>query len=139
MAAIEAEADKVRDRLGIVFDIIGAVEDVELPDACSIKVFRIFKEALTNIVRHAGATRVTVTLMQHEDRVTLTVSDNGRGITAEQLRGTSSLGLASMRERAWLVDGSLRIRGEPGQGTTVFLSIPRDDDRSWGSVENTDS
>lgn len=123
-AAIEAEAGKVHDRLGIDFAVVSVPEDMELRDKCRITVFRIFKEALTNIVRHSGATRVEITLMQNGDQVTLTVRDNGKGITREQLEGNGSLGVAGMRERARLLDGSLQIHGKPGQGTTVFLSIP---------------
>jgi len=123
-AAIEAEADKVHDRLGILFDIVCLPQDMELGEQCRNTVFRIFKEALTNIIRHACASRVTIRLMQGAGRVTLTVSDNGRGITEEEKKGNQSLGLASMHERAWLVDGSLRIIGAPGQGTTVFLNLP---------------
>ncbi|SHO49149.1 PAS domain-containing sensor histidine kinase [Desulfopila aestuarii] len=123
-AAIEAEADKVRDRLGILFDIVCLPEEMELDEQYRNTVFRIFKEALTNIIRHAGASRVTIRLMVAAGGVTLTVSDNGRGITEDEKRGNRSLGLASMHERAWLVGGSLRVFGEPGQGTTVFLNLP---------------
>lgn len=130
-AAIEAEAYKVGDRLGIDFDIVCEPEDLELCDDCRIAVFRIFKEALTNIVRHSGASLVAIMLRQQEDQVILTVTDNGRGITQEQLAADNSLGLSSMQERAWLLDGFLQIYGEPGKGTTIFLSIPyRNEDMS---------
>jgi len=138
-AAIESEADKVNDRLGIHFDIRCFPHDIALDEQCRNTIFRIFKEALTNIVRHAGASRVNIRLMQGEGRVTLTVSDNGRGITEEEKNGIQSLGLASMYERAWLVDGSLRIIGEPGQGTTIFLNIPQFFYKRQGDAENIDS
>ena len=123
-AAIEAEAGRVRDRLGLEFDIDCHPEDMELDGRRRITVFRIFKEALTNIVRHAGATRVVVRLRRDGDQVTLLVSDNGRGITREEQRQNISLGLMSMHERAWLLGGSVRIVGGAGEGTTVFLSLP---------------
>lgn len=138
-AAIEAEADKVRDRLGILFDIVCIPEDIELDEQFQNTVFRIFKEALTNIIRHAGASSVSVRLMQGADWVTLTISDNGRGITEEEKRGDRSLGLTGMHERAWLLDGSVKVIGAPGQGTTIFLNLPQSFARRQGDAENIDS
>lgn len=137
-AAIEAEAEKVADRLGIRFDIVCQPEDIELDDQYRNTIYRIFKEALTNIVRHAEASRVMIRLMQDSGRITLTISDNGRGITEEQKRGNESLGLVSMQERAWLLDGTLRIFGDTDRGTTVYLTLPCPITRNLRHVENID-
>jgi two-component system, NarL family, sensor histidine kinase UhpB len=123
-AAIEWQANTVHDRLGIAIDVTSIPDDITLIESCSITVFRIFQEALTNIARHSGATQVEIILLQKKDRVTLTVKDNGRGITEEQINDSNSLGLVGMRERTLLLKGSLTIQGKPGQGTIVSLSIP---------------
>lgn len=123
-AAIEWHAGKIRDRLGINFDIVSIPEDIALDETTSITVYRIFQEALTNIARHSGATKVKILLQQNRDRISLTVSDNGRGIVEEQINAPGSFGLIGMRERACLLDGSLEIQSKSDRGTTISLSIP---------------
>ncbi len=123
-AAIEWHAGKVRDQLGIEFDIVSIPEDITLGETSSITVYRIFQEALTNIARHSGATQVEILLQRSMDRVTLTVKDNGRGFPKERIHATNSFGIIGMQERACLLHGSLEIQSKSGQGTTIFLSIP---------------
>ncbi|MFQ5482670.1 MAG: sensor histidine kinase, partial [Nitrospinaceae bacterium] len=86
--------------------------------------FRICQEALTNVARHASATRVTVTLQNKISVLDLTVHDNGRGITKEEVSNPTSLGLIGMRERAQALKGTLSITGTPKKGTTVHVSFP---------------
>lgn len=124
-AAIEWQANKVRDRLGISIDIASIPEDITLNESCNITIFRIFQEALTNIARHSGASQVEILLQQERERITLSVKDNGRGITEDQFNDSNSLGLIGMRERTCLLNGMLAIQqNQKGPGTTVFLSIP---------------
>jgi signal transduction histidine kinase len=87
-------------------------------------LFRIFQEILTNVARHARATRVDVELSVTEDRFNLEVVDNGVGIADSDLNGRKSLGLLGMQERAMLFGGEVGITGTPGQGTRVSVSIP---------------
>jgi signal transduction histidine kinase len=87
-------------------------------------LFRIFQEILTNVARHARATRVDVELSLTEDRFNLEVVDNGVGIADSDLNGRKSLGLLGMQERAMLFGGEVGITGTPGQGTRVSVSIP---------------
>jgi signal transduction histidine kinase len=87
-------------------------------------MFRIFQETLTNVARHANATRVEVDLEHHPDRVLLRVGDNGQGIAQPDVFGTKSLGLLGMRERVHLLAGDLDIRGQPGEGTVVVVQVP---------------
>ncbi len=87
-------------------------------------VFRIFQEILTNVARHARATRVDVELAVTEERFKLEVIDNGVGIAEADLHGRKSLGLLGMQERAMLFGGEVGITGTPGQGTRVSVSIP---------------
>lgn len=122
--AVEWQAGQFQARTGIVVSCDCHLENVELSREQATAVFRIFQEALTNVLRHARATRVEVALKSEAGGLVLTVSDDGRGITAEELSGSRTLGLLGMRERANLVGGELDIRGEEGRGTTVTVRIP---------------
>ncbi|MCK6588503.1 MAG: HAMP domain-containing protein [Polyangiaceae bacterium] len=103
------------------------VRDLEEPldSLVSTTVFRVVQEALTNVVRHADATEVTVDLIGRGETLALTVHDNGRGIGEKAAKGPKSLGIFGMRERARLVGGSFRIEGGPGKGTTITCVVPR--------------
>ncbi|HEU4510721.1 MAG TPA: PAS domain S-box protein [Pyrinomonadaceae bacterium] len=92
--------------------------------------FRIAQEALTNIVRHANASHVVVELARHENKLVLTVKDDGAGFDPEQLRKQSSraatLGLVGMQERAHAAGGVIEIVSEISKGTVVRLTLPLD-------------
>ena len=87
-------------------------------------IFRIFQEALTNVARHAQATKVLVSLTCSDDVLILKVEDNGRGINPSEIDGATSLGLLGMRERAMFLGGDLAIVGTPQKGTSVTVCIP---------------
>ncbi len=122
--AIEWLAGEVCGRKGLQYDIIIEPEDIKLDQNRSIAIFRIFQEALTNIVRHAQATMMEVHLRKGRSFLTLEVTDNGLGIPAEKLTDHNSYGLIGIRERARYLGGDARIEGLPGSGTTVVVNIP---------------
>ncbi len=123
-AAIEWQAADFQNRSGIACTAALAADDLELDRDLATALFRIFQETLTNIARHAGATRVEVSLERSEDRIVLTVADNGRGITRKQSEDDRAFGIIGMRERAHLWGGELRITGSREEGTTVTVDIP---------------
>jgi signal transduction histidine kinase len=89
-----------------------------------LSLFRIAQEALNNVARHSGTRAATVTLRQLDDGVVLAVRDAGAGFNPH-LRGKGRhLGLASMRERMRIVNGTIDIDSAPGQGTTVIAWVP---------------
>ena len=88
-------------------------------------IFRIFQETLTNVARHAEATRLWVEVENRPEAWILTVKDNGKGITHHQLVNPASLGLMGMRERARAWGGEVMLVGKWGQGTKVTVSMPR--------------
>jgi PAS domain S-box-containing protein len=90
----------------------------------STVVFRICQEALTNIARHAGATRVSVSLKKGPGLVSLRISDNGKGIEESQILDPRAFGLLGMRERARFWGGEVKISGTLGKGTVVAVRIP---------------
>jgi len=89
-----------------------------------ILLFRIFQEAMTNILRHAHATRVTVRLTWEEDALVLRIKDNGRGILKEEVIHPRSFGIIGIRERARFWGGKSEFRGSPNRGTTVTVWLP---------------
>lgn len=124
VAALEWQANEFQMRTGIRCKIASTVDDAQWPPEMQTVFFRIFQETLTNVIRHAKATRVDVRLHQEHGRLVMTVKDNGRGISEEEQASTRSLGLVGMRERAMLIGGEVALHGAPGRGTTVTLRVP---------------
>lgn len=124
IAAIKWHARRLQDRTGIVCEVIRNSDISNLDQKCAITIFRIFQEALTNICRHANATKVKTTFKKTDCKLLMEVSDNGRGITEEQISDTQSLGLIGMRERVNLLKGKVEINGIKDKGTTVTIEIP---------------
>src|SRR5690348_3767665 len=122
-AALEFLVQDVAKRTGIAI-VLKADDFPRLPDHVASHAFRIIQEALTNVTRHSKATRVDVTVRRLEKSILLGVEDNGVGFTPQSLSGLSSLGLVGMRERALACGGTLTIRGEPGRGTAIVVTIP---------------
>jgi signal transduction histidine kinase len=122
-AAIEWQAREFSRRTGIrcMVDITPGFTD---PDKeRSTALFRMFQELLTNVARHANATKVAVELSD-AGPLTLKVEDNGRGIQEKELESPKSLGFLGLRERALAFGGSIDVRGQEGKGTCVSVSIP---------------
>jgi signal transduction histidine kinase len=90
----------------------------------SVAIFRIAQAALTNVARHAQASRATIALMKRNHDLMLTVNDNGKGITKKQAYSHNSLGIIGMRERALALDGTLTLRRSIGKGTTLTVRMP---------------
>jgi len=122
--AIEWQARQFQDRTGINVECDCPLDDLNLSREQSTAVFRIFQEALTNILRHAQATKVNVQTKEEDGEFILTISDNGRGITDEEKSGQRTLGLMGMRERAHLIGGKIEIVGSEGKGSLVIVQIP---------------
>ncbi len=131
----------VLDKLGLVDTIEWAARDFEarsgifcnlhLPPALgsieparATAIFRIFQEILTNVIRHAEASEVTIRLTANKTTLRLEVSDNGAGLPAGEKALESGLGIIGMRERALAVGGSIDLRGASGGGTLVCVEVP---------------
>lgn len=125
IAALEWQANEFQTRTGIRCDVVADLHEPVLTPDLATTFFRIFQETLTNIIRHAGATHVTVHLKEAAGRIILDVKDNGRGILPEEISNTRSMGLLGMKERAALLGGTFRIGPAPGgKGTLATVSIP---------------
>lgn len=115
---------EVSSRQGLPIEYIQHDVPTSLPEDVAIGVFRVLQEALSNAVKHSGASRCTVTLNGLPDALSLQVKDDGRGFDAAAVRRQPGLGLISMQERLNLVKGDLVVESKPGVGTTVFVSVP---------------
>jgi len=124
MAAIEWQAKQFESRSGIVCTLDLPADDLKLSSDQSTAIFRILQETLTNILRHAKASRVSILVEEVDGALVLEVRDNGRGITGEEITESSSLGLIGMRERAHLLGGSFEITGSAGRGTVLMVRVP---------------
>jgi len=122
--AIEWAAKQFEARTEIICQFESSVENFNLSREQSTAVFRIFQEALTNILRHAEATRVGINMKDEDGEFVLTISDNGKGITAEQQSGAETLGIIGMRERAHLMRGEVSVTRADGGGTVVTVRVP---------------
>jgi signal transduction histidine kinase len=124
-AAIEWQASQFEAQTGIECRVKADIKKAVFDQDLNTAFFRIFQEALTNILRHAGATHVDVRLKQLGGCLILQVQDNGCGVSEAEVQNTRSIGLLGMRERAMLLGGAVRVCGQPGRGTTVTVRIPR--------------
>ena len=124
VAAVEWQAREYQKRTGIRCDVKVELGELDVDAERSTALFRIFQEILTNVARHAHATKVTVAMKATGSHVVLTVKDNGKGITESDKTGSKSLGLLGMRERALILGGEVDIHGTPAKGTTVGVRMP---------------
>lgn len=125
IAALQQYANLCSQRYGfeVQFEALG-LEDVRLPEEVETALYRIVQEALTNVARHARATRADVVLERRDGRIVLIVEDDGVGFVPDEY--SHRLGLFGMRERAEMLGGRLTIESQPGSGTTILLEVPYD-------------
>ena len=124
LAALREHAEQVAQRSQLAVEVQGEEPQPRLPAATEIALFRIAQEALTNIVKHARASAVAVSLRADTDVVTLTIEDDGAGFAGEARAMAAGMGMASMRERADAVGARARIESALGRGTRVIVEVP---------------
>lgn len=124
-AAIEWQTCEFWKKTGIRCELnLNLPEDFVLDQNIATAIYRIYQEALTNIVRHANATFMRISLKKEEENIILEIMDNGKGITMDQISNATSYGLTGIRERAYLLGGDVKILGFPGKGTSLTVKIP---------------
>ena len=121
-AAIEHHVDEFRERSGIECILSMNRDEFTLDNRTAITIFRVIQEALTNVSRHAKASRVTVTLEETDSRMLIAVADNGHGFHPDQQ--TRTFGLLGMKERVKMFNGEIEIFSQPGKGTHIRVNLP---------------
>ena len=124
VAAMEWQGAEFTKRMGIPCMVACTQEHINLADEVSIALFRIFQETLTNVAKHAEATRVEVTLDATEDSITLVVHDNGRGFSESDLTKPRAFGIRGIQERAYNLGGEASVR-RLDKGAEITVRVPR--------------
>lgn len=127
VAAVQWQAKEFSSRTGISCKVSCDSDEIMLDSDLSVAIFRVFQETLTNIAKHADASRIQVKLEEFNGLVLLEVSDNGRGITSLDMGKQDSFGIRGMRERCMQLKGSFYISGDLEKGTKVTILIPTGD------------
>jgi signal transduction histidine kinase len=121
--AVERLAETFAERSGIAAAVEAAIGEERLPAETETALYRLVQEALTNVVRHAAATRVNVVLTRRDGGISAVIEDDGRGFDQREIRD-DSLGLVGMRERLALLGGELTVESRPGSGTALLAYLP---------------
>jgi signal transduction histidine kinase len=121
--ALERLGEAFAEESGITVDVQANLDAARLPAEVETALYRIVQEALTNVAKHSGATRVSVVVTRREGAVTAVVEDDGKGFGAAGGEG-DGLGLVGMKERVGLLGGRLAIESTEGAGTTVVAEVP---------------
>jgi len=122
--AIEVEAQEFSKRSGIVCTVIAPQEDIPLPTTLSVTLFRIFQEALNNILKHARAKNARVEIVKGSGYLELIISDDGVGISDKARNKPRSFGLRGIHERVTYLGGSVKIASSAKNGTQIAIHVP---------------
>ncbi len=124
-AAIEWQAQEFEKKTTVRCELrFEPSTDFDLSKEYATTLFRIFQEALTNIIRHAEATQVVIELKKEDNTVFLEISDDGKGITEKQITHHTSLGILGMKERAYLFGGTVAFAANQPHGTRIRITLP---------------
>ena len=123
VAAVERLAQTFSEASAIRVDLEARLGEERLPAEVETTLYRIVQEALTNIVKHAGASRVSILLVRRSGTATVVIEDNGQGFDPADLR-EERMGIVGMRERVELHEGRLTVESTPGTGTTLVAEVP---------------
>ena len=129
-AALEWYAEQIQERTGLlcICSISESAGKIDLDPERSTMLFRVVQEALTNVVRHAGATQVLIVILHEKNTIIADIRDNGKGIDAQQLLNGEAWGILGMHERTRHFGGELKVSGVSGVGTAVLLRLPLEQD-----------
>jgi signal transduction histidine kinase len=121
VSALEWQGREVSRNSEVEVEVQSENVSDSLPDEYRVCVYRLVQEALNNAVRHSGAKNAKVSVKQSPERITVEVTDDGKGFDSERTRG---LGLLGMEERVKRLAGTLKVSSNPGQGVTVKAELP---------------
>ena len=124
VAAMEWHLNEFERRSGIKTEFHEPEIELETNETVKTGLFRIFQESLTNVVRHAAASKVKINLSEKNGFILLRIEDDGKGFNKLQVHNKRTLGILGMKERTAMMGGTYVIESSPGQGTIVVVSVP---------------
>ncbi|MFC0605316.1 tetratricopeptide repeat-containing sensor histidine kinase [Winogradskyella pulchriflava] len=125
LKAVQHMADKVSTSNKIQIEVLDHGLDNRLENSLELTIFRVIQELITNVIKHAEATEITIHLTNHEDSINIMVEDNGKGFNPNQItKNNKGMGISSIDKRIEHLDGKLTIESEKNKGTTVIIDIP---------------
>jgi len=124
LETIQLETDQFEERTGIYCDVEFSPDEFEVEHERSSTIYRVLMELLTNVYRHAKATKVSIQLKKQKNAYMLKFTDNGTGIKKDQIESKLSFGLISITERINMWNGSVKISGQKNKGTKIDIIIP---------------
>ena len=122
--AVRQLLSNFQKRSDIICDTLLKGDSVVIKDEVATAIYRVIQEALTNILHHSKASHISVKISLNSSVILVTISDNGRGITSEEISDPKSFGIIGMKERIAGIQGRISFKGIPGKGTTVKLKVP---------------
>jgi signal transduction histidine kinase len=122
--ALRSMLKTVSENAGIECDLIASEADLVMDEVRGTAIFRLIEECITNVGRHANAKKAVIQLHRCSNAMEIRVQDDGRGIRQEEMQQMNAVGLIEMRERVRKMNGRLDIRGLPGKGTRIAVSLP---------------
>jgi two-component system sensor histidine kinase UhpB len=124
VAALKWQSQEVETRFGIKINFVSDRPELDVPMGITTGLFRIYQEALTNAVRHANAHLIESSLKIADNRIFLEIKDDGKGIELNPAGKPKSFGLLGIKERVLVMEGQFELRSQPGQGTSLHISVP---------------
>ncbi len=122
--ALRSLCEEVEQNEGVLIDFEADGVPGDIPNGHTLCIYRVAQEALRNVVKHSRATQVQIHLRSKKGTLLFQVRDNGIGFNMDEAKNRIGLGLQSIEERVWLVNGTVRVETEPGDGTVISASIP---------------
>jgi signal transduction histidine kinase len=134
--ALKWQARELSKRTSMDVSVTAELQSEDLPDEYNTCIYRIVQEALNNCANHSRATSVRIRVEQKQNRLSLSIQDDGQGFDAANVKG---LGLLGIQERVARLGGTAQVRSAPGGGTTLSISLPMEDHDRHENVRETDS
>jgi hypothetical protein len=125
LVAVQNMANKISTANQLQIQVVDHGLDNRLENSLELTLFRIIQELVTNVIKHAEATEVTIHLTNHEDCINIMVEDDGKGFNPQQITKTNAgMGISSIDKRVEHLDGKMTIESEKNKGTSVIIDIP---------------
>jgi signal transduction histidine kinase len=125
LVAVQNMANKISAANQLQVQVVDHGLDNRLENSLELTLFRIIQELVTNVIKHAEATEVTIHLTNHEDFINIMVEDDGKGFNPQQITKTNAgMGISSIDKRVEHLEGKLTIESEKNKGTTIIIDIP---------------